>query len=80
MKFTRLSVRDPGINNIEAISLLIPAGWKAEGGIQWFHEFRILVDGSFDSRFKTDRNPELHRYAPPREAFSGTGYWIPRRS
>jgi uncharacterized protein len=27
------------------------------------------VDGSFDSRFKTDRNPELHRYAPPREAF-----------
>ena len=27
------------------------------------------VDGSFDSRFKTDMNPELHRYAPPREAF-----------
>ncbi len=28
------------------------------------------VDGSFDSRFKTDRNPELHRFAPPREAFA----------
>jgi len=27
------------------------------------------VDGSFDSRFKTDRRPELHRFAPPREAF-----------
>ena len=27
------------------------------------------ADGSFDSRFKTDKNPELHRFAPPREAF-----------
>jgi aryl-alcohol dehydrogenase-like predicted oxidoreductase len=27
------------------------------------------VDGSFDSRFKTDKNPELHRFAPPKEAF-----------
>ncbi len=27
------------------------------------------VDGSFDSRFKTDKKPELHRFAPPREAF-----------
>jgi hypothetical protein len=43
MKLTRLSVRDPGINNIEAVSLLIPAGWKAEGGIQWFRDFRILA-------------------------------------
>jgi aryl-alcohol dehydrogenase-like predicted oxidoreductase len=29
------------------------------------------VDGSFDSRFKTDRNPELHRFAPPHEVFDG---------
>ena len=27
------------------------------------------ADGSFDSRFKTDKNPGLHRFAPPREAF-----------
>ncbi len=38
MKCTRLSVKDPGINNIEAISFLIPAGWKSEGGVQWFPE------------------------------------------
>jgi hypothetical protein len=43
LKLTRLSVRDPGINNIEAISFLIPSGWKAEGGIQWFRDFRILA-------------------------------------
>ena len=36
LKFTRLSVKDPGINNIEAVSFLIPAGWKVEGGIKWF--------------------------------------------
>jgi aryl-alcohol dehydrogenase-like predicted oxidoreductase len=30
---------------------------------------KSAVDGSFDSRFKTDRNPELHRFAPPREVF-----------
>ncbi len=41
MRFTRLSVKDPGINNIEAVSFLIPAGWKAEGGIQWFPDFSI---------------------------------------
>jgi hypothetical protein len=41
VKFTRLSVRDPGINNIEAVSFLIPAGWKAEGGMQWFPDFYI---------------------------------------
>ena len=27
------------------------------------------VSGAFDSRFKTDKNPEQHRFAPPPEAF-----------
>ena len=27
------------------------------------------ADGSFDSRFKTDKRPEQHQYAPPLEAF-----------
>jgi hypothetical protein len=44
MKFTRLAVKDPGINNIEAISFLIPAGWKTEGGIQWFPDYSILAN------------------------------------
>ncbi len=30
---------------------------------------RGAADGSFDSRFKTDKNPGLHRYAPPAAAF-----------
>jgi len=44
MRFTRLSVRDPGINNIEAVSFLIPVGWRAEGGVQWFPDHSILAN------------------------------------
>jgi hypothetical protein len=44
LRFTRLSVKDPGINNIEAVSILIPAGWKAEGGVQWFPDYSILAN------------------------------------
>jgi hypothetical protein len=44
LKFTRLSVKDPGINNIEAVSFLIPSGWKAEGGVQWFPDYSILAN------------------------------------
>ena len=44
MKFTRISVKDPGINNIEAVSFLAPIGWKVEGGVQWFHNYSILAN------------------------------------
>ena len=44
LKFTRLSVKDPRANNIEAFSFLIPAGWKAEGGVQWFPEYLVLAN------------------------------------
>jgi aryl-alcohol dehydrogenase-like predicted oxidoreductase len=30
---------------------------------------REAADGSFDSRFKTDKDPAQHRFAPPAEAF-----------
>ncbi len=44
LKFTRLSIKDPGINNIEAISFLIPEGWKAQGEIKWFPDFSVLAN------------------------------------
>jgi hypothetical protein len=44
VKFTRLSVKDPGINNIECVSMLIPAGWTTEGGVQWFPDYAILAN------------------------------------
>jgi hypothetical protein len=44
VKFIRLSIKDPGLNNIEAVSLLIPAGWKPEGGVQWLNQSSILAN------------------------------------
>ncbi len=35
LRLTKVSVRDPGVNNIEAFSFLVPSGWRTEGGIQW---------------------------------------------
>ncbi len=57
MKFRRLSVKDLGINNIEAISFLIPAGWKAEGGAQWFPEYIRGVE-TYKNPFE-DRSVQL---------------------
>jgi len=44
LAFRRVSVQDPGINNIEALSLLIPSGWTTKGGIQWFPDYSILAN------------------------------------
>jgi len=44
VRFTRLSVKDPGANNIEAVSFLVPAGWNAEGGIRWFPNHLVLAN------------------------------------
>lgn len=44
IKFRRLSIHDPGINNIEAFSFLIPEGWKPDGGITWFGDYSILCN------------------------------------
>jgi hypothetical protein len=43
MRFTRLTVKDPGAGNIEACNFLIPAGWKAEGGVRWYTNEYILA-------------------------------------
>lgn len=37
LRLKRHGVFDPGIG-VEAFSLLIPADWRAEGGIQWMHD------------------------------------------
>lgn len=44
VKFVRLGVTDPGMNGIEAVSMLVPAGWKAEGGIQWLPDFSVQAN------------------------------------
>jgi len=44
LTFTRLSITDPQMNNVEAVSLLVPEGWKHQGGVQWFHDHSILAN------------------------------------
>jgi hypothetical protein len=44
MKFSRVAVRDPGIDNIEAVSFLVPSTWKTDGGIHWFPQHSILAN------------------------------------
>lgn len=44
LKFSRFAIKDPGINNIEAISFLIPEGWNPKGEIKWFPDHSILAN------------------------------------
>lgn len=44
LKFSRLTVKDPGVNNIEALSLLIPSSWRADGGITWLPDFSVMAN------------------------------------
>jgi hypothetical protein len=43
IRFRPLSVRDPQLNNMEALRLLVPADWRVEGGIVWRHDRAILA-------------------------------------
>lgn len=44
LKLRRLAIRDPGINNVEAVSFLVPEGWRHEGGVVWMHDYSILAN------------------------------------
>jgi PDZ domain len=43
IRFRPFSVRDPQLNNMEALRLLVPADWRVEGGILWRHDRAILA-------------------------------------
>jgi hypothetical protein len=38
-----LVVRDPAVNDLEAFRLLVPAGWRSEGGVVWAHTMSTLA-------------------------------------
>ena len=43
IRFRPFSVRDPQLNNREALRMLVPADWRVEGGILWRHDRAILA-------------------------------------
>jgi hypothetical protein len=44
MKFNRVAIHDPEVNNIEGASLLVPEGWTLRGGFQWVPDFSQQAD------------------------------------
>ncbi|MCP3918661.1 MAG: hypothetical protein GY711_24205 [bacterium] len=38
LRLVRTALRDPGTNNIESHTLLVPEGWRTEGGVSWTPE------------------------------------------
>jgi hypothetical protein len=58
----RLSVKDPGINNEEAFSMLVPAGWQSQGGIHWEPNLSNLA--SAQMRIFNPNGPEMLELYP----------------
>jgi len=44
MKFNRVAIHDPEVNNIEGASLLVPEGWTLGGGFYWLPLFSQQAD------------------------------------
>lgn len=43
LRLRQQSIRDPMVNNVEAFGLLVPEGWRMEGGIVWRPELSNLA-------------------------------------
>lgn len=41
LKFDKVVVRDPAVDNIDGATLLLPPGWKLEGGFVWMPNFSM---------------------------------------
>lgn len=44
MRFHRIAIHDPEVNNIEGASLLVPEGWTVGGGFHWTPDFSQQAD------------------------------------
>lgn len=44
IKFNRVAIRDPWVNNIEGATLLVPDGWRLEGGFHWMPHFAVQAN------------------------------------
>ena len=44
MRFNRVAIHDPEVDNIEGASVLVPEGWTLGGGFQWMPMFSQQAD------------------------------------
>jgi hypothetical protein len=42
--FNRVAIRDPQVNDIEGATLLLPEGWRLEGGFVWMPPFALQAN------------------------------------
>jgi len=47
LRLEKLSVADPMVGGDEAFSLLVPRGWRHEGGVLWQQQYSNLATGRF---------------------------------
>ncbi|CAN5444683.1 hypothetical protein BH09PLA1_BH09PLA1_16350 [soil metagenome] len=43
-KFSLVTIRDPGVNNIAAMQVMVPQGWQAEGRIVWLPSYSVACN------------------------------------
>lgn len=44
MKFRTIPIRDPAVQNIVGATILVPDGWRIEGGFFWMPEFTVQAN------------------------------------
>lgn len=40
-KFSLMSIKDPGVNDIVAVNVMVPQGWQMQGRINWLPEYSV---------------------------------------
>lgn len=43
LRYSRTAFRDPAAGDVEALALLVPAGWQATGGVEWLPSWARLA-------------------------------------
>ena len=73
VKLSKVMIKDPMVNNIDAVSMMIPAGWKLEGGIRWFPDWLVLA--SLVVRI-SDPNAPVAIETYPRQNYTYSPDWV----
>jgi len=61
LRLVPLEIHDPGIGT-RAFTMLVPSGWKHEGGVHWQHQFSNLASG--DLKVKDPRSKAALEIVP----------------
>lgn len=43
-KFSLMTIRDPGVNDIAAVQVMVPQGWPMNGRVKWLPEYSVATN------------------------------------